>query len=140
MEIQSYFNTLNHINKIIYTNKHKTMQITSLLSCFYFGMYELEAVSQKSKWCDMWYSKCNFKITFFFYFYMHLHVYLCTTYMHVVPLEARRSYWISYDWSYRWLCTVVWVLRIEPRSSGSIFSHWTISPEPHTHQLYDASR
>jgi hypothetical protein len=47
-----------------------------------------------------------------------------------MPKEATRGHWIPWDWSYRQLSATVWVLIIEPWSSGRAvrtLNHWAIS-------------
>lgn len=37
--------------------------------------------------------------------------------MCLVPTAVRRKDWIPWNWSYKYLQTIIWVLGIEPRSS-----------------------
>lgn len=50
-----------------------------------------------------------------------------------VAMEARRGHWIPWNWSYWWLLAAMWVLGIEPWSSGrrvSLLNCWAILPVP----------
>ena len=75
-----------------------------------------------------------FKDLFYFYFmcmsglpvYRYVH-YLC------VPVGGRREHWIPWNWSYRWVWAVVWVLGTESGPSAraeSTHDSWAISPAP----------
>lgn len=60
-------------------------------------------------------------------------MHVCIPQVYLVPLESRRGHWITWDWIYRQLWTLIhnWVLGIELESSGrltSVFNQWAISP------------
>lgn len=50
--------------------------------------------------------------------------------VYLIPTEPRTGYWVFWDWSYRWLWIILWVLEIELQSSGreaSALNYGTIS-------------
>lgn len=52
------------------------------------------------------------------------------TYVCLAPMKVRIGHWIPWNWSYSWLWTTMWVLGIEPGSSGraeSAFNLWSLS-------------
>ena len=58
---------------------------------------------------------------------------VCAPHSYQVAIKARREVWIPSNWSCRWLQATMYVLGIEPGSSGrwiSALNHWDISPEP----------
>lgn len=56
-----------------------------------------------------------------------LHVCLCTP-VCLVPGEAGRRHWIPWNWSYKWLFAMMWVLGTKSRFSGR-----TANAEPSSH-------
>ena len=69
---------------------------------------------------------CFFSLNFsFFLFYVYkyfTYMYECTPCVCLIP-EIRRRHWIPWNWNYRQLWAIMWVLGIEPRSSV-----WAPSP------------
>lgn len=58
---------------------------------------------------------------------MHMYVH----HEHALHMKAGRLCWISWTWSYRWLSAAMWVLEMEPWSSGKVasaLSHQVIAP------------
>ena len=74
-----------------------------------------------------------FSIFFYSFFF---NVYGCFAYMCTmacfVSAEARRGYWISLNWSYRQVQTVLWVLGFERASCGrpDTLNYYAISSVP----------
>ena len=56
-----------------------------------------------------------------------LHICLCVMY---VPREDREGHWIPWNWSYRQLGTIMWVLgtKTDSRKASNALSLWAISP------------
>lgn len=59
-----------------------------------------------------------------------LNVCMHVMYICLVPTEITGGLWIPWTWSYGWLWTTMWVLRIEARSSARAAhaNSWVISP------------
>jgi hypothetical protein len=55
---------------------------------------------------------------------------MCVLHVYPVPAEGRGRHQLPWSWSYRWLWGVLWVLRIELRSSGILSAPncWAVSP------------
>lgn len=77
------------------------------------------------------------RVTFFLLLFTIYGCFNCTSVYQVcvclVPMEARRGYWIPWDWNYRWLWAVMWVLGVGFGSftkATSALNCWTISPAP----------
>jgi hypothetical protein len=47
-----------------------------------------------------------------------VYMYVCTPYICLVLVGATGGSWLSLNWSYRWLWTILWVLGTEPWSSA----------------------
>ena len=63
-----------------------------------------------------WVSSTLCKKVFYYFTYMNvLLVYIC---VYLVPEKPRRGHQILWNWSNRWLRATMWLLRIEPGSSG----------------------
>ena len=76
---------------------------------------------------------------FILFYFILFYVHECFVYMHVWALcecnvsEVKRRFWPSWNWGYRYLSATMWVLGIEPVSSGravSLFNHSAVSPAP----------
>lgn len=75
----------------------------------------------------------SFLKNYCFIIFTCMHVFVCIFVYHMplVPTEAGRGLWISWNWSYSWLWAAVWMLRIDPRSSvrsEHAFNCWVVSP------------
>ena len=77
-------------------------------------------------------------INFLQLLFMHMSVLpACMSVHHMqaclLPAEVGRGCQIPWNWSYRWLWSSMWVLRIElgfPVGASSALKHWAISPAP----------
>ena len=47
-----------------------------------------------------------------------VYTFICVPLECLAPSEAKRWHWIPWNGSYRWLLAIMWVLGLEPRSSG----------------------
>lgn len=56
-------------------------------------------------------------LSILFYVLLVFSLHVCVSCTCLVPVEARRWQWIPWNWRYRYLWAMMWVLRIKPRFS-----------------------
>lgn len=76
-------------------------------------------------------------INILFYYFMYISILpacVCILPVCFLSMEARRRLWVPWDWSYRWLQAILWVLKTEPSSSAKAtktLNLWAKSSGPH---------